>query len=180
MVRRSVSGKVGGEVARLLQSTLEIYPPRTSGSAIAGSQGRAQSLGWYLRTFGYITTIDLVVAMAQQRQHPNHAEPQFVGDILVQQRGVDLHVLTTMLLVQLLDRLLDPDYNAPWRLGEYLILTNRLTPTQLAPALRTQAWLRQQGVHVQLGNLLVQQEVVDQQVVTEALAVLQQPQRMAS
>jgi hypothetical protein len=83
-----------------------------------------------------------------------------------------------MLLVQLMDRLLDPDYTAPWRLGEYLVLTNRLTPAELEPALRMQAWLRTQGVHVQLGDLLVQQGVVDQQDVNATLAVLQEPQCM--
>jgi hypothetical protein len=178
MIQRSISGKAGGEVARLLQSTLETHPPRLPGSASAGSRGRAQSLGWYLRTFGYITPVDLVVALAHQRQHAAYEKPRFVGDLLVQQGNIDLHVLTTMLLVQLMDRLLDPDYTAPWRLGEYLVLTNRLTPAELEPALRMQAWLRTQGVHVQLGDLLVQQGVVDQQDVNATLAVLQEPQCM--
>jgi hypothetical protein len=174
MIQRSISGKAGGEVARLLQSTLEDHPPRMQSSASAGSQGRAQSLGWYLRTFGYITPVDLVVALAHQRQHAEYEKQRFVGDLLVQQGDIDLHVLTTMLLVQLMDRLLDPDYTAPWRLGEYLVLTNHLTPAELAPALRMQAWLRTQGVHVQLGDLLVQQGVIDQHDVSAALEVLQE------
>jgi hypothetical protein len=174
MMHRRISATAGAEVAHLLQSTLQSHPPIVSRPSLATGRGRAQPLGRYLLSFGYITPTQLVMALAEQRQQAVQGVSRFLGDILVDHGMLDLHVGTTMLLIQLLDRLLDPYYATPWRLGEYLVLTNHVTPAQLAPALRVQAWLRQQGMPVYLGELLVQQKIIDQPVLTAALVAQQQ------
>ncbi|MFP4439251.1 MAG: hypothetical protein ACLFVO_18575 [Chloroflexaceae bacterium] len=168
--RRHISAITGAEVAHLLQATLQTYPPGMPTAALAAAgQSRAQPLGRYLLAFGYLPPPQLVMALAAQRQLATQGVSRFLGDILVDHGVVDRYVMTTLLIVQLLDRLLDPTYAAPWRLGEYLVLTNRITPMQLAPALRVQAWLRQQGMVVHLGDLLVEQGVVHRADVTAAL-----------
>lgn len=174
MMHRRISATAGAEVAHLLQATLLSHPPTVSRPSLTTGRGRAQPLGRYLCSFGYITPTQLVMALAEQRQQAVQDEALFLGDILVDHGVLDLHVVTTMLLIQLLDRLLDPYYAAPWRLGEYLVLTSHVTPVQLAPALQVQAWLRQQGMPVPLGELLVQQKVIDPPVLTVALVAQQQ------
>ncbi len=153
MIHRQISATAGSEVAHLLRTTLQSYPPRISRSRPA--TGRAHPLGRYLCSFGYITPTHLSMALVEQRRYAAQGMPQFLGDILVQQGVLELPVVTTMLLLQLLDRLLDPDYVAPWLLGEYLVLTNQVTPARLAPALQVQTWLRHWGVHMYLGDILI-------------------------
>lgn len=169
VIQRSISAAAGAEVAHLLYKTLNEYPPIIPRQVTTTVTGSTRRLGSYLLRLGYLTPTQLVVALAEQRQRTAQGESWLLGDLLVQQGVLRPQVLTTVLLVQLMDRLLDPGNVSPPLLGEYLILTNTVTPAQLAPALQLQTWLRQRGLQVHLGELLVQQGALDTQTLATIL-----------
>ncbi len=170
MVRQQISAAAGAEVAHLLHRTLHEHPPVTSRPTARTVNGNTRRLGNYLLSLGYITPTHLVVALAEQRQRLTNGATWLLGDLLIQQGILPPPVLTTVLLVQSMDRLLDPDHNSPLLLGEYLIQNNMISPAQLAPALQLQTWLRQRGMRVQLGELLIQQGILEEQTLLTILA----------
>lgn len=78
-------------------------------------------------------------------------------------------VLAAMLAVQLIDRLVDPTPFRPLRLGEHLVSRGHIKPRHLAGVLQLQSWLRFQGYSIQLGTLLVQQNLVHVRHIEEVL-----------
>jgi hypothetical protein len=169
MVRQQISAAAGAEVAHLLHRTLHEHPPVTPRQGATTVNSNNRRLGNYLLSLGYITPTHLVVALAEQRQRMIQGANWLLGDLLIQQGILPPQVLTTILLVQSMDRLLDPNNTSPLLLGEYLILNNIISPGQLAPALQLQTWLRQRGMRVQLGELLIQQGIMDEQTLINIL-----------
>jgi hypothetical protein len=169
MVRQHISAAAGAEVAHLLHKTLHEHPPVTPRPVTTTVNGNKRRLGNYLLSLGYITPTHLVVALAEQRRRLTYDANWLLGDLLIQQGIVAPQVLTTILLVQSMDRLLDPNNSSPLLLGEYLIRNNMISPAQLAPALQLQTWLRQRGMRVQLGELLIQQGILEEQTLMNIL-----------
>lgn len=154
------------EVAQLLQTTWQLYPPSHPGATnIALRPGATNRLGTYLLSFGYLQPTQLVTALTHQQKVEPTQTLFFLGDILIQHRLIHPSVLVSMLMVQMVDRLLDPNRTSPLRMGEYLIANEVLSPSLLARALLTQTNLRQQGESIRLGEILIQQGILPSQVV---------------
>lgn len=170
MASYRVSATAITEVAHLLQKTILEHPPHTSRLALPpGPTIAAHPLGAYMLTYGYIRPPQLLAALVQQRAAASQAAQPALGDILIQRYGLHPQVLVTLLLVQMIDRLLDPGWQSPLRLGEYLVASGLMTPARLAPALQLQTWLRQSNHHVHLGEILVQQNLINRQSLNEVL-----------
>ncbi|NJO84550.1 MAG: hypothetical protein HC828_18455 [Blastochloris sp.] len=154
------------EVAQLLQTTWQLYPPSHLATPnVALRPGAAHRIGAYLLSFGYLQPTQLVTALTHQQKIDATHESLFVGDILIQHRLIQPAVLVSILMVQMVDRLLDPNRTTPLRMGEYLVATGALSPSLLARALLTQTDLRQQNKSIPLGEILIQQGILPPQVV---------------
>lgn len=165
MTRLYVPATVGAEVAHLLNKALRDNPPPVAKSLILTPNGKtSRRIGSYLLDLGYVTPWQLVLALAEQRQLDREHRRCKLGDILVRKGFVNTQVLVAVLLVQMIDRLFDQAYASQRFLGEDLIARGVLSPAQLAPALELQTWLRQRNMQVRLGDLLVRQGAVDQQM----------------
>jgi hypothetical protein len=167
-MRKHMSLAAGVAIAHLLRETIADHPPPGYRFTLPARTGGLR-LGHYLLSLGYITPRQLVNMLAEQRQAAQEGMPLMLGDILVQGQIVHPRVLTTVLLVQLVDRLLDPNWT-PEFLGEQLIADGVLELNELAPALQLQIWLRQSGTVAPLGDLLVQQDKLTHQRLVDALA----------
>ncbi len=165
MTHLYVPATIGAEVAHLLGKALQDHPPPLTKSLISTPNGKtSRRIGSYLLDLGYVTPWQLVPVLAEQRQSSQESKTPKIGDILVQKGLVNSQVLVAVLLVQMIDRLFDHSYRTNRFLGEDLIARGVLSPTQLAPALELQTWLRQRNLQVRLGDLLIRQGVVDQQM----------------
>lgn len=160
---------VGAEVAHLLHKALSDHPPTKPKLILPGSNNAgSRPLGNYLLRFGYITPDQLVAALALQHQYAERGDPWALGEILIQQKILHPQVLTAMLLVQMMDRMVEPGAS-PRFLGEHLIMSNTLTPLQLAPALQLQTKLRQNGERVRIGEILLEQRILNLDQLGEVL-----------
>lgn len=170
MLAQNISITTGAEIAYLLQKTINEHPPVSPQKTIAIAAGHgARPLGTYLTGLGYITESQLQATLQQQGQYREQGTEWTIGDLLVQKGVIKPQVLSTVLMVQLLDRLLDPCQPQPQLLGEHLIVRGIITPTQLAHAIQQQLYLQQTGTRVRLGYLLIQQGLLDTQTLTEVL-----------
>lgn len=160
------------EVAHLLAETLRCEPPRWRSFAMPADRSQLP-LGGYLLGYGYAKPQQIVAALRTQKQALPGERIILMGDILVNHEVVSPRVLSTMLAVQLVDRLIDPQPFRPNRLGEHLVNRGHLQPHQLAGALQLQTWLRRKGVPVPLGELLLHQGLVQRQQLAEALDIVQ-------
>jgi hypothetical protein len=167
-MRKQLSLKAGVAIAHLLRETIVDHPP-TGYRFTLPSSASGLRLGHYLLSLGYITPPLLINALAEQRQAAQEGAQLMLGDILVQNQIIHPRVLTTVLLVQLVDRLLDPAWQ-PQFLGEQLVADGVLDLSELAPALQLQIWLRQSGTVAPLGDLLIQQGKLTHQRLADALA----------
>jgi len=167
-MRKHLSLAAGVAIAHLLRETIANHPPAGYRFTLPTRTGGLR-LGHYLLSLGYIMPGQLVNALAEQRQAAQEGMPMMLGDILVQAQIIHPRVLTTVLLVQLVDRLMDPNWT-PRFLGEQLVADGVLDLSELAPALQLQVWLRQSGTAAPLGDLLVQQDRLTDQRLAEALA----------
>jgi hypothetical protein len=170
-MRKHLSLTAGVAIANLLRETIVEYPPAGYRFTLPASTGGLR-LGHYLLSLGYITPRQLINALAEQRQAAQQGTSLMLGEVLVQAQIIHPRVLTTVLLLQLVDRLLDPDWT-PQFLGEQLVADGVLGLSELAPALQLQIWLRQSGAAVPLGDLLVQQDRLTHQRLADALAAQQ-------
>jgi hypothetical protein len=168
MTRKHVSLAAGVAIAHLLRETIVDHPPAGYRLTLPASTGGLR-LGNYLLSLGYVTPRQLINALAEQRQAAQQGNPMMLGEVLVQTQIIHPRVLTTVLLLQLVDRLLDPDWT-PRFLGEQLVADGVLGLSELAPALQLQIWLRQSGTAAPLGDLLVQQNKLTHQRLADALA----------
>jgi hypothetical protein len=149
--------RIAGEVAQLLDATLRDEPP-VARPALRPADRRRLRLGGYLLTYGYLTPGQLMRILAAQRR-PVDGRPLLLGDLVVGLNYASARVVTTMLIVQLMDQLASRPAR-PDRLGERLVFAGLLRPTQLATALQLQLALRGSGQAALLGDLLVQHRLV--------------------
>jgi hypothetical protein len=167
-MRQDASNRAQDEVVDLLQEALQTYPPQAH-------QFRSDvpeyelPVGGYLLTLGYATPRQIIVALREQRQRAEQGSLVPLGQILVEQGVIQPQVLAAVLLVQLVERTVVQQGVAPARLGERLVAMELLSPAQLAPAMERQIRLRHEGSSTRLGELLVQQGVLDEQAVEAAL-----------
>jgi hypothetical protein len=159
---------VCASVAHLLAETLRIEPPAYRAWIMPTERARLP-LGSYLLGHGYIRPNQLVQALAIQQQAAPGEQRILIGDILVARGMISPRVLAAMLAVQLMDRLVDPTPFRPLRLGEHLVSRGYIKPRHLAGVLQLQSWLRFQGYSIQLGTLLVQQNLVHVRHIEEVL-----------
>jgi hypothetical protein len=157
----------GIAVARFLHTTLIEHPPIEHAVSFPAERGTMR-LGQYLLWLGYLTPQHLLQARSEQRALQQQNYNVLFGDILVRSQLIHPRVLTCVLLLQMVDRLLDPEWK-PQMLGEQLIANGRLELSQLASAIQLQIWLRQSGNDVQLGDLLVEQQKISQQSLNSVL-----------
>ncbi len=134
MTRKRVSLAAGVTVAHLLRKTIAEHPPIEHPLTLANTTGKMR-LGHYLLSLGYITPQHLVRALADQRQSIEQGAPLMLGDILVRAQIIPPRVLTTILLVQLVERLLDLHWQ-PQRLGEQLVVDGMIDLPTLASAIQ--------------------------------------------
>lgn len=166
--RRALRTEVGAAVAHLLADTLRGEPPGFS--PLQMPQDRQNlPIGRYLLGYGYVSPQQLVTALQQQRAAHNGSQPPFLGDILATQQIISPRVLSTFVVVQLVDRLIESPAFTPLRLGELLVAQGRLLPTQLAQAIQLQTWLRSKGVRVPIGEILTQLNMITAPEIDRAL-----------
>lgn len=149
----------GATVAHLLQQTLRAYPPAYPNQQLPPGAGPHQ-LGQYVCTLGYMTPTQLDAALAEQQQAAVHGHPILLGDLLVRTYRLPPRVLSTLLMIQLIDRLLAPTW-APQLLGEFLIVQQIIRPADLIDVLKLQIWSRLAGQQISLGDLLKRQGLID-------------------
>jgi|HigsolmetaAR202D_1030399.scaffolds.fasta_scaffold20382_2 hypothetical protein len=166
-MHKRVSLATGLAVANLLRETLATHPPLEQPLLMATNNN--MRIGHYLLSLGYITPQHLVNALSEQHDAFKQGQLLMLGDIFVRSQLVHPRVLTTVLLVQLIDRMLDPQWE-PTRLGEQLVVSGDLELLELAPAFQLQTWLRQSGSTMPLGDLLVQQDKLTHQRLANVLA----------
>jgi hypothetical protein len=168
-MRQHASNRAQDEAVDLLEEALHAYPPKAHAFR-SDVPEYALPLGGYLLTLGYATPRQIIVALREQRRRAEQGSLVQLGEILVEQGVIEPQVLAAVLLVQLVERTIIQQGAAPERLGEHLVAMELISPAQLAPAIERQIRLRHQGSSARLGELLVQQGVLDQQAVEAALA----------
>jgi hypothetical protein len=156
-------------VTALLHDAVCAFPPPTAPFVPIYAPPERRPFGDYLLMHGYATPRQIGMALREQQQRARQGTHWPLGDILVAHEIVHPQVLTAMLLVQLLDRVAAAPASAPRLLGEQLIVSDLITPRQLAAALQQQSWLRQHGSWIRLGELLTQQGLVDGSVLAATL-----------
>ena len=155
-------------VAHNLDATLRAEPPPERGWKMPVERGKLP-IGGYLLGYGYLRPQQLVLALKLQRRSGLQGSHLMLGDTLVRQQVISARVLATMLIVQLVDRLLADPPLIPTRLGEGLVLSGRIAPVQLAGAIQLQTWLRSAGMECSLSDILIQQNLVTPEDVAAAL-----------
>lgn len=173
-MRQDASNRAQDEAVDLLQEALHAYPPQAHAFR-SDIPEYDLPLGGYLLTLGYATPRQIIVALREQRRRAEQGSLALLGELLVEQGVIQPQVLAAVLLVQLVERMVGKQAGSPARLGERLVAMELLSPAQLAPAIERQIHLRCEGSSARLGELLVQQGVLDQQAVESAL-VAQQPE----
>jgi hypothetical protein len=173
-MRQDASNRAQDEVVDLLQEALHAYPPMAHAFRSDVPEYELP-LGGYLLTLGYATPRQIIVALREQRRRIEQGSLAQLGEILVEQGVIQPQVLAAVLLVQLVERMVVQPGMAPERLGEHLVAMELLSPAQLAPVIERQIHLRREGSSARLGELLVQQGILDQQAVNAAL-IAQQPE----
>ena len=171
-MRWEIAIRAQDEAVDLLHDALTTIPP-TIRLHHADVPDHLRALGSYLLTLGYVTPQQMILALREQRRRAEHGSHWPVGDILVAQGILHPQVLTAVLLVQLVDRLVVWRGSPPRLLGEHLVAMELVSPVELAPALRRQIDLRQQGTWVRLGDLLTAQGILDSQTLAAALRAQQ-------
>ncbi|MFV9503169.1 MAG: hypothetical protein AB4911_01245 [Oscillochloridaceae bacterium umkhey_bin13] len=156
------------EVAHLLAETLRAEPPQFRQFAMPSDRSNLP-LGGYLLGYGYAKPHQVVRALRTQEQALPGETRMLIGEILVHHDVISPRVLATMLAIQLVDRLIDPQPFQPNRIGEHLVSRGLIQPRQLAGALQLQTWLRRKGMPIQLGELLVHQGLVGKHHLAEVL-----------
>jgi hypothetical protein len=167
-MRQDASNRAQDEAVDLLQEALQAYPPKAHAFRSDVPEYELP-LGGYLLVLGYATPRQIIVALREQRRRAEQGSLVQLGEILVEQGVIQPQVLAAVLLVQLVERTVVQQGAAPERLGEHLIAMELISPAQLAPALERQIRLRHQGFSARLGELLVQEGILDQQAVEAAL-----------
>ena len=170
MSNKSNLAFIGSSVAILLRKTIEMHPPADANGVLQVTSGKSnQKLGGYLCSLGYVSPLQLRKALIEQQYLAKEGQRWRLGDLLVKQGLLHPQVLVAVLLVQMTDRLLHHPDILPQFLGERLVAMGVISPLELAPALVQQTWLRQTGVHVPIGDLLVQHGVLKPQVLSSVL-----------
>ena len=167
-MRQDASNRAQNEAVDLLQEALRAHPPQAHAYR-ADVPEYQLPLGGYLLTLGYATPRQIIVALREQRARAERGSLAPLGEILVEQGVIQPQVLAAVLLVQLVERTVVRQSVAPARLGERLVAMELVSPAQLAPAFERQIRLRHGGSSTRLGELLVQQGVLDQRAVEAAL-----------
>jgi hypothetical protein len=157
------------DVTALLHDAVCAFPPPTAPFVPIYTPPERRPFGDYLLLHGYATPRQIELALREQQQRARQGVLWPLGDILVAHEIVHPQVLTAMLMVQLLDRVAGAPAAAPRLLGEQLIVSDLITPRQLASALQQQSWLRQHGSWVRLGELLTQQGLLQESVLAATL-----------
>jgi hypothetical protein len=173
-MRHDASNRAQDEAVDLLQEALQAYPPKAHAFRTDVPEYELP-LGGYLLTLGYATPRQIIVALREQRRRAERGSLVQLGEVLIEQGVIQPQVLAAVLLVQLVERTVVQPGVAPTRLGEHLVAMELLSPAQLAPAIERQIRLRRKGSSTRLGELLIQQGILDEQAVAAAL-VAQQPE----
>lgn len=151
------------EVARERLEQLHIKELLASVSHVDRATRRPtrRKLGDFLVAAGAITAGQLRATLGEQSLRKRQGESILLGELLLQNGLVTPETLAQALVQQTLAWV--PAQQQGWeneahsieRLGDYLIAEQLVTPAQLEAALVEQICLRQQGTHVQLGQIFV-------------------------
>jgi hypothetical protein len=161
------------EVVDLLQDTLIAYPPKYQVQTFDAPK-TWQMIGSYLVMLGYCTPLQIVRALDIQYERIKRDQYCQIGDILVEQNVIVPHVLSAVLLLQMIDRLIVHEASAPRMLGETLLVHGYISPRELAEALRYQIEEHQKGNAIRLGDILLRQGVITSRLLQEAQALHKQ------
>jgi hypothetical protein len=153
-------------------NTISRFPPVHAPTA-ASAVGQPYRVGEYLVQLGYLRPRELAAALRTRPiEVSQHILP--LGCLLVAHSVVAAPVLSTVLLLQYLDRLEHMPALPPRFLGEQLLVDAALTPDQLALVLQEQIQNCQHGVWTRLGDLIIGHGWLDSQAIT---AVVQRLRR---
>lgn len=155
-------------VAALLHAPVQRHQLQSHTLAKKKTAG-PQLLGVYLASFGYVTPAEITMMLEYQRESHQGGMPRHLGDLLVQQDFVQPSIVAAVLTIQVIDRLLDTNYQGSQRFGEYLVANHYIQPVVLARAFETQIIGRLHSRHVALGEILVQHGHLDRNYMQRAL-----------
>jgi hypothetical protein len=162
-LERALAFEPGHAVARERLEQIRIKELLSNVSFIdrAARRPTRRKLGDFLVAEGAITAGQLIAALGEQSFRKRQGESILLGELLLQNEVVTPEALARALVQQTLAWIpahlqsLENDSHSVERLGDYLIAEQLITPEQLEAALVEQLRLRQQGNHVQLGQILV-------------------------
>jgi hypothetical protein len=158
-------------LSRFHDTVIRFPPLHAPGAAPAA--GLPYRVGEYLVRLGYLQPRELASAL---RIRPVEVSQHIIpfGCMLVARDVVAAPVLSSVLLLQYLDRLEHMPTLPPRFLGEQLLVDASLTPDQLALVLQEQMQDCQHGVWTRLGDLIIGHGWLDPQAIT---AVVQRLRR---
>ncbi len=165
------------EAARERLEQLRIKELLSSVSLVGRSERRPvrRKLGDFLIEAGAITADQLRTVLEEQATRRSRGESVQLGELLLQTGLVSLETLARALVRQTLEWV--PAYqqgsenesHCVERIGDYLIAERLISPAQLEQALIEQLRLRQQGIRVQLGQILLRYGYVEADMLEQVL-----------
>ncbi len=162
--------KLHDPIVTYLHETMWRFPPSHAPGMLAPS-AMPYRIGEQLINLGYLLPHEVTSARSiSQRKTSEPALP--FGYTLINNKRIAVPVLTSALLLQILERLEHNPALPPRFLGEQLLVDNYLSPTQLAQVLEEQIKAHQRGKHIRLGNLITEHGWLDQNLLTQEVEQL--------
>lgn len=130
---------------------------------------KSPPLGQYLRLLELVSESQLADGLAAQAERHAAGSPISLGDLLLEQGVISSQDLALALMLQQLDRVQDGPISATARVGELLVHAGVISASQCASALLAQMQLREDGIEIPLGQLLIAQGLVTAERLTMTL-----------
>ena len=157
-------------IVAYLHETMWRFPPGHAPGMLAPST-TPYRIGEHLINLGYLLPHEVTSALSiWQRKAAGSALP--FGYTLINNHRIAIPVLTSVLLLQVLDRLEHVPALAPRFMGEQLLVDGLLKPAQLAQVLEEQIKAYQRGQQIRLGNLITKHGWLDQDLLTQEVQLL--------
>lgn len=162
--------KLHDPIVDYLHETMSRFPPGHAPGMLAPSD-LPYRVGEHLINLGYLLPHEVTSALSiWQRKAAEPALP--FGYTLINNNRIAVPVLTSVLLLQVLDRLEHVPALAPRFMGEQLLLNGLLNPAQLAQVLEEQIKAYQRGQQIRLGNFITKHGWLDQELLTQEVQQL--------
>lgn len=157
-------------IVSYLHETMWRFPPEHAPGMLTEST-EPYRIGEHLINLGYLLPHEVNSALTTWRQHSSGLTLPF-GMLLVNSKRVAVPVLTSILLLQILERLEHSPALEPRFLGEQLLADGDLSPTQLAQVLEEQIRAYQQGRQLRIGHFIASHGWLDQDLLAQKVQQL--------